>query len=105
MAVQTVLGHIGMFGEKGAPFFRMALDTGLLDVIFLQVRPGKTAVGIMAVYTKNPALPQRVMARHGEFNPGGFMAGETELAGRQWSDLQVRTGMDIVTVETGNLVQ
>jgi hypothetical protein len=70
VTILAVLGHIGMLIEKRAPLLGVALNTGLLDAVFLQVRPGKAAMRIVAVHTKNAALIQGMMARHGKFHPG-----------------------------------
>lgn len=70
MAVPAVFGHIGMLVEKRTPFLGVALDTGLLDTVLLQVCPGKTAVRVVTVNAKDPPLVEGVMARHGEFDPG-----------------------------------
>ena len=103
VTVQAVLGYIGMLIEKGTPFLRVALDTGLLDGVLLQVGPGKAAVRIVTVDAKNPPLIQGMMAQQGKFDPGRFMAGKTELAGRHWRNLQIWAGVNIVTAETGDL--
>jgi len=84
VTIKTILSHISVLIEKGAPFLRVALNTGFLNVVLLQMRPGKASVWIMAVYTKNPTLSQGMVTWQGKFNLRGFMTGKTELAGRHW---------------------
>jgi hypothetical protein len=105
VTIQAILCHISMRVEIGPPLFRVTLDTGLLDGILRQVCPGKTTVRIVTVHAKYPTFFQRMVARQGKFHLGTLMAGKTELARGQRRHFQIRAGMDIVAVETGNFVQ
>ena len=103
VTIQTVLSNISVFVEKGSPFLWVTLNTGFLNIVLLQMCPGKAAVRIMTVYTKNTTLPQWVVTWQGKLNFSGFMAGKTEFTGCHWRNFQIRTGVDIVAIKTGDL--
>jgi hypothetical protein len=104
VTVEAVLEHIRVREQERPPLIGMTLDTGLLDIIPDQMILPSPAVRIVAINTKNPALLQGMMAGQGKGYLGGLMATETETAGVPRGDLQIRTGMDIMALETGNLV-
>lgn len=105
VAVEAVLGHIRMSVEERPAFVRMALDAGFPDAVLKQAAFRISSVRIVAVYAKYPAFLEGMMARQGKLRLGGLMAGETKVAGGHGRDFQVRTGVDIMAVEAGDLVE
>ena len=61
-------------------------------------------MGIMAVNAENSPLSNGMMARQGKLGLGRLMTAETELARSNGGYLQVRSGVNIMAVKTGDLV-
>lgn len=80
VAVETVLGHIGMFIKEWTSLLSMALDTGFLDAVLKQILVRESSMDVVTVNTEHPSFLEGMMARQGKLGPGSLMAAETKIA-------------------------
>ena len=80
VAVETVLGHIGMFIKEWTSLLSMALDTGFFDAVLKQILARESSMDVVTVNTEHPSFLEGMMARQGKLGPGSLMAAETKIA-------------------------
>ena len=80
VAVETVLGHIGMFIKEWTSLRSMTLDTGFFDAVLIQMLARESSMDVVAVNTEHPSFLERMMARQGKLCLGILVAVETKNA-------------------------
>lgn len=86
VAVETVLGHIGMFIKEWTSLLSMTLDTGFFDAVLKQILARESSMDVVAVNTEHPSFLEGMMARQGKLGPGSLMAAETKIASGERGD-------------------
>jgi hypothetical protein len=104
VAVETVFSNVGMFIKEWPSFLSMALNTGFFNAVLRKILTSSPPMGIVAVNAENSPLSNGMMARQGKLGLGRLMTAETELARSNGGYLQVRSGVNIMAVKTGDLV-
>lgn len=79
VAVDTVLGDIGMFVDEWSLVFHVAACAGIFRCVADQIMVLRATVRIVAIAARHLVLGDRMTRKLGKLNPGILMTGKAEL--------------------------